>query len=176
MCVVGLLVILVCTQLFYFLVIPVCSLRSSIYEIVVELGFYHGHKYVGSVILLVIITSYNRKRHPPLDTEKLSDVFKNAYMGNPFSFGQLVCITVCIHILNTIIYYIKLKSRLSVCLSVRTFCAVWLSAVAAWVDVRLARHGSYVFWHDQVYFFKFLRALIFRHKCTIDTCVDPDSH
>ena len=40
----------------------------------------------------------------------------------------------------------------SVCLSVRTFCAVWFSAMAAWIDVRLARCDSYVFWHDEVYF------------------------
>ena len=50
------------------------------------------------------------------------------------------------------IYYIKLKSRLSVCLSVRTFLAVSISVVAAWIDVRLARNDSYVFWHDEVYF------------------------
>ena len=40
----------------------------------------------------------------------------------------------------------------SVCLSVRTFLAVSFSAAAAWIDVRLARRDSYVFWHDQVYF------------------------
>ena len=40
----------------------------------------------------------------------------------------------------------------SVCLSVRTFLAVSFSAVAAWIDVRLARCDSYVFWHDEVYF------------------------
>ena len=43
---------------------------------------------------------------------------------------------------------IKLKSRLSV----RTFLVVSFSAMAAWIDVRLARRDSYVFWHDQVYF------------------------
>ena len=37
-------------------------------------------------------------------------------------------------------------------LSVRTFLAVSFSAVAAWIDVRLARCDSYVFWHDEVYF------------------------
>ena len=36
--------------------------------------------------------------------------------------------------------------------SVRTFLAVSFSAVAAWIDVRLARRDSYVFWHDEVYF------------------------
>ena len=60
--------------------------------------------------------------------------------------------------------------------SVRTFLAVSFSAVAAWINVRLARRDSYVFWHDQVYFKKFLRALAFRHECPIDTRVDPDSH
>ena len=43
---------------------------------------------------------------------------------------------------------IKLKSRLSV----RTFLVVSFSAMAAWIDVRLARRDSYVFWHNQVYF------------------------
>ena len=60
--------------------------------------------------------------------------------------------------------------------SVRIFLAIWISAVAAWIDVRLARRDSYVFWHDEVYFYKFLRALVFRHECAIDNCVDPDSH
>ena len=59
------------------------------------------------------------------------------------------CTTGQVHLL---VYYIKLKSRLSVCLSVRTFLIVSFSAVAAWIDVRLARCDSYVFWHDEVYF------------------------
>ena len=59
------------------------------------------------------------------------------------------CTTGQVHLL---VYYIKLKSRLSVCPSVRTFLAVSFSAVAAWIDVRLARSDSYVFWHDKVYF------------------------
>ena len=42
--------------------------------------------------------------------------------------------------------------KLSVCLSVRIFLAVWISAVAAWIDVRLARRDSPVFWHHEVYF------------------------
>ena len=49
---------------------------------------------------------------------------------------------------HLLVYYIKLKSRPSV----RTFLAVSFSAVAAWIDVRLARRDSYVFWHDEVYF------------------------
>ena len=77
---------------------------------------------------------------------------------------------------HLLVYYIKLKSRLSVRLSVRTYLAIWISAVAAWINVRLARRDSYVFWHDEVYFLKFLRALVFRHECAIDTCVDLDSH
>ena len=40
----------------------------------------------------------------------------------------------------------------SVCLSVRTFLTVSFSAMAAWIDVRLARRDSYVFWYDEVYF------------------------
>ena len=60
--------------------------------------------------------------------------------------------------------------------SVRTFLAVCISAMAAWIDVRLAGRDSYVFWHDQVYFYKFLRPVVFQHHCVIDTRVDPDSH
>ena len=48
--------------------------------------------------------------------------------------------------------------------------------MAAWIDVGLARRDSYVFWHDEVYFLKFLRALVFQQESTIDTRVDPDSH
>ena len=36
--------------------------------------------------------------------------------------------------------------------SVRTFLAVNISAVDAWIDVKLARRDSYVFWHDEIYF------------------------
>ena len=36
--------------------------------------------------------------------------------------------------------------------SVRTFLAVNISAVAAWIDVRLARRDSSVFWYDEIYF------------------------
>ena len=50
------------------------------------------------------------------------------------------------------IYYIKLKSRLSVCLSVRTFLVEWISAVGAQIDVKLARNEAPVFWADEVYF------------------------
>ena len=66
-----------------------------------------------------------------------------AMRPTPCTIGQ-------VHLL--VFYYIKLKSRLSVRLSVRTFLAVSFSAAAAWIDVRLARRDSYVFWHDQVYF------------------------
>ena len=41
----------------------------------------------------------------------------------------------------------------SVCLSVRPhFLAVWISHMAAWIDVGLAQRDSYVFWHDEVNF------------------------
>ena len=59
------------------------------------------------------------------------------------------CTTGQVHLL---VCYTKLKSRLSVCPSVRTFLAVSFLVVAAWIDVRLARNDSYVFWHDEVYF------------------------
>ena len=56
------------------------------------------------------------------------------------------CTTGQVHLL---VYYIKLKSRLSVR---PHFLAVSISAVAAWIDVRLARCDGYVFWRDEVYF------------------------
>ena len=64
----------------------------------------------------------------------------------------------------------------SVCLSVRIFLAVWISAMAARNDVGLARNDSYVFWRDEVYFKKFLSALVFRQESAKDTRVDPGSH
>ena len=48
--------------------------------------------------------------------------------------------------------------------------------MAARIDVGLARNDSYVFWRDEVYFKKFIRALVFRQESAIDTRVDPDSH
>ena len=36
--------------------------------------------------------------------------------------------------------------------SVHTFLATSISAMAAWINVRLTRRDSYVFWHDKVYF------------------------
>ena len=55
------------------------------------------------------------------------------------------------------IYYIKLKSRLSVRLSVRR---AGNSVVPAWIDVGLALNDSYVLWHVQVCFKKFLSAIV----------------
>ena len=46
-------------------------------------------------------------------------------------------------------YYIKLKSRLSVCPSDRH---ADISAVYASIETRLARNESWVFWDRQVYF------------------------
>ena len=48
--------------------------------------------------------------------------------------------------------------------------------MAARIDVGLARNDSYVFWRDDVYFKKFLSALVFRQESAIDTRVDPHSH
>ena len=48
--------------------------------------------------------------------------------------------------------------------------------MAAWIDVGLAPRDSPVFWQDEVYFKKFLSALVFRYECAEDTCVDLDSH
>ena len=39
-------------------------------------------------------------------------------------------------------------------LSVHLSALFWqsITAMAAWIDVRLAQNDSYVFWHDEVYF------------------------
>ena len=44
----------------------------------------------------------------------------------------------------------KLSVRLS-CLSAFC-CQVDISAMAAWIDIRIAQSDSHVFWHDKVYF------------------------
>ena len=59
-----------------------------------------------------------------------------------------------------IIYYIKLKSRLSVCPSVRLSDRRGNSVVSACINVGLAPHVSYVLWHVQVYFKEFLSAIV----------------
>ena len=69
----------------------------------------------------------------------------------------LVAITTTLGCATTVgwlllIYYIKLKSRLSVRLSVRTFLVEWISAVGAQINVKLARNEAPVFWADEVYF------------------------
>ena len=64
-------------------------------------------------------------------------------------FLSKLCVGMHIYIC---IYYIKLKSRLSVRLSVRTFLVEWISAVGAQIDVKLARNEVPVFWADEVYF------------------------
>ena len=55
-----------------------------------------------------------------------------------------------------ITYYIKLKSRLSVrlsvCLSVRSFLVEWISVVGARIGVKLAQKEAPVLWGDEVYF------------------------
>ena len=48
--------------------------------------------------------------------------------------------------------------------------------MAARIDVGLAQNDSYVFRRDEVYFKKFIRALVFRQESAIDTRVNPDSH
>ena len=74
----------------------------------------------------------------------------------------MVCVTVLLYIY---IYYIKLKSRLSVrpsvCLSVcLSDRLAGISVVSACIDVGLALRDSYVLWHVQVCFKKFLSAIV----------------
>ena len=46
------------------------------------------------------------------------------------------------------VYYLLYKAEKP---SVRPSTLFWWS-MAAWIDIRLARRDSYVFWHDEVYF------------------------
>ena len=61
------------------------------------------------------------------------------------------CTTVQVPLL---VYYIKLKSRLSVHQS--AFFNEWISAMAGWIDIILTQNKSYAFWHRQVCFKMFL--------------------
>ena len=68
------------------------------------------------------------------------------------------CTTGQVHLL---VYYIKLKSRLSVRPSVRpSDRRASNSVVSACINLGLALHDSYVFWHVQVCFKKFLSAIV----------------
>ena len=58
---------------------------------------------------------------------------------------------------HLLVYYIKLKSRLSVRLSVRRTS---YSVVSVCIDVELALHDSYILWHVQVCFKKLLSAIV----------------
>ena len=50
------------------------------------------------------------------------------------------------------LYLLYKAEKPSVCPSVRIFLAVWISAMAARIDIGRARNDSYVFWRDEVYF------------------------
>ena len=45
------------------------------------------------------------------------------------------------------------------------FCVTLISAMAARIDIKLTQNESYVFWHQQVCFDKFLTSLVFRPQC-----------
>ena len=69
---------------------------------------------------------------------------------------------------SILFYYIKLKSRLSVCLSVCTFWHADNSAVSARIETGLARNESCVFEDDKVYFYKPIVPTVHRQECLED--------
>ena len=73
---------------------------------------------------------------------------------------------------SSIIYYIKMKSRLSVYLSVRIFPRhADNSVILAWIDSGLGLSDSYGLWHEQVCFYKFLRPVCWAQGCLKDAGV-----
>ena len=65
---------------------------------------------------------------------------------------------------HLLVYYIKLKSRLS-------DRHANISAVYALIETRLAQNESCVFWDRQVYFLKSTRAITHPHECVKGTGV-----
>ena len=74
--------------------------------------------------------------------------------------------------MHTIIYYIKLKSHLSVCLSVR-LCHAANLVFTVWIDSVLGLCNSCVPEHEQVCFYKSVSALCWAHECLKGTAVAP---
>ena len=82
------------------------------------------------------------------------------------------------NIANALLYYIKLKSHLSVHLH---FLVEWILAIAAWIDVKLAQNETLVSWDQQVYFKQFLTTLVcrphrFASASVEDFCLNPCLH
>ena len=67
-------------------------------------------------------------------------------------------------------YYIKLKSRPSVCIFP---CHAANSVISAWIDSGLGLCDSCVLWHEQVCFYKRVSALWWVHECLKGTAVTP---
>ena len=65
-------------------------------------------------------------------------------------------------------YYVKLKSCLSVCLSVCTFRHADNSAVSAQIETGLARNESCVFEDRKVYFYKPMAPTVHQLECLED--------
>ena len=70
----------------------------------------------------------------------------------------------------TYIYYIKLKSRLSVRPSVCTFWHADISAMSARIETRLAENESCVFEDHRVYFKKPMVPTVHRHTLKSKVC------
>ena len=90
---------------------------------------------------------------------------KSEALASSYSYTQLKSVISCRgqdpSCLLATIYYIKMKSHLSVCPSVGTFRHAHNFAVSQRIDSGLARNVSHVFWHQQVCFDKFLTAAVF---------------
>ena len=71
-----------------------------------------------------------------------------------------------------LVYLLYKDEKPSVCLSVRpSDRPADISAVSAWIDVRLARNESCVFWNHVVCLYKSLSATVGPHECAKGTGV-----
>ena len=93
----------------------------------------------------------------------------NAEIGQKMANGRLL-------FLALLVYYIKLKSHLPVCLSVCPDRHADISAVSAWIEMGLAPNESSAFWDNQVCFKKSLCPITHPDKCAKGTGVSQNSH
>ena len=85
------------------------------------------------------------------------------YMHNKFAYihTHIATLHVFTYVLN-IIYYVYKAEKQSVCLP---FLVEWSLAMDAWIGVNLSQNESYIFWHQQICFDKFLISLVSRPWC-----------
>jgi len=96
-------------------------------------------------VLSILVNFFELSIYVVFETEKLKQIVELQYLH--VRAGTLASLS---------IYYIKTKSRLSVCIFC---CHAANSVISAWIHLRLSLSDSYGLWHEQVCFYKFLRPL-----------------